>query len=104
MKALSTIIRVVKISIDSIQFPLSLDACLREAASAKAGERVGVRVHYHHFYPPPLNPLPPGEGSFLGFSFSVSIFRRIAPSFSEDRLRTISSTINVDATTFLFGH
>jgi len=25
-------------------FPLSLDACLREAASAKAGERAGVRV------------------------------------------------------------
>ncbi len=28
-----------RIDIDSIQFPLSLDACLREAASAKAGER-----------------------------------------------------------------
>jgi len=25
-------------------FPLSLDACLRVAASAKAGERIGVRV------------------------------------------------------------
>jgi hypothetical protein len=25
-------------------FSLSLDACLREAASAKAGERAGVRV------------------------------------------------------------
>jgi hypothetical protein len=36
-------------------FPLSLDACLREAASAKAGESVGVRVHYHTFVP-----LPPG--------------------------------------------
>jgi len=37
-------------------FPLSLDACLREAASAKAGERVGKRVHYHTFVP-----LAPGE-------------------------------------------
>jgi hypothetical protein len=36
-------------------FPFSLDGCLRKAASAKAGERVGVRLHYHTFVP-----LPPG--------------------------------------------
>jgi hypothetical protein len=43
-------------------FSLSLDACLREAASAKAGERVGVRVKT--LFPPPFHPLPPGEGRY----------------------------------------
>jgi hypothetical protein len=38
---------------------LSLDACLREAASAKAG----VRVKYGKFYHPPLRPLPSREGT-----------------------------------------
>jgi hypothetical protein len=37
-------------------------------------ERAGVRVYDHLFYPPPLNPLPPGEGSSWGLSFSMSIF------------------------------
>jgi len=38
---MSTGISIQKKEINSIQFPLSLDACLREAASAKAGERAG---------------------------------------------------------------
>jgi hypothetical protein len=39
-------------------FPLSFDACLREAppCGTKAGMRVGKRAHYHNFFS-----LPPGE-------------------------------------------
>jgi len=39
---------------------LPLDACLREAASAKAGGRIKVGVMIRSF-PPHPNPLPPGE-------------------------------------------
>jgi hypothetical protein len=60
--------RCPKIEIDSIQFPLSLDACLPVGRR----ERVRVRVHCHLFYP-----LPPGEGSFWGLSFSISIFGKM---------------------------
>ena len=57
--SLSNRIWVPRIDIDSTRFPLSLDACLREAPprGTKAGERAGVRVHYHLFYPPPLYPV-----------------------------------------------
>jgi len=40
--------------------PLSPGACLREAASAKAGERAGVRGNHIHIHPH-LNPPPKGE-------------------------------------------
>jgi hypothetical protein len=44
---------------DEISSPF--DACLREAASAKAGGRIKVEVDKDHS-PPPLHPLPPREG------------------------------------------
>ncbi|OGP76018.1 MAG: hypothetical protein A2V86_06710 [Deltaproteobacteria bacterium RBG_16_49_23] len=58
--------------------PSPFDACLREAASAKAGGRVrygwgwtlrqaqGRPVVSLSNHPPPLHPLPPGEGKYLG--------------------------------------
>jgi len=41
---------------------LPLDACLREAASAKAGGRIKVGVDKMPVFHPPLNPLPSREG------------------------------------------
>jgi hypothetical protein len=44
------------------QFPLSLDACLREAASAKAGEGAGGRVPDHFLSPSRSSPSTRGGG------------------------------------------
>jgi hypothetical protein len=64
---------------------------LREAASAKAGERVGVRgilplkvegwvgMDKKTNFPPPLNPLPPGEGRFF-----LRIFSNVRDKFKKD--------------------
>jgi len=55
-KIVQELCEILKIDIDIELFPLSLDACLRVAASAKAGERVGVRVSHHQLGSPSPSP------------------------------------------------
>jgi hypothetical protein len=70
---------------------LPLNACLREAASAKAGGRIKEGVMTKAF-PPHPNPLPPGERENDLFpqqswgSMQVYFYKR-----KKDRTRTISN-------------
>jgi hypothetical protein len=55
-------------NVAQLQSPPPVDACLREAASAKAGgrARVGVDKMKTFWVPPPLRPLPPWGGDIFG--------------------------------------
>jgi len=77
-----------------IQFPLSLDACLREAASAKAGGRAGARgasacAAREGVSLPFLSPSPSSTEAVKDLVGAVS--RHSGPDFHRDKLQPESS-------------
>ena len=47
----------------------------KEAWDIEAKKKISIKRIKKNFFPPLLNPLPPGEGSFWGLSSLIAILR-----------------------------